>query len=234
VLGGSRAGLARHPLAALGAATLAPPGTLHLLPPGGESAGLAPLPLAGLPGLPASRRRLLHTLRIETLGDLAGLPPAVLARDGGPDLLALQALARGENRASCAPHLPDGGATFVGSSRFWAWAAVPAPPAPLTPVVALIALGRAAETLATRLIADGQAAVALTLTVGFVDGPSATQHVPLTLPSDDGGALLRAATPALARLLRAHRRRPAWVQLAVPRWRGAIVQPLLTGLPAPV
>jgi hypothetical protein len=177
---------------------------------------------------------LLHTLRVATLGDLAGLPPAVLARVGGPDLLALQALARGENLASFAVCLSDGGAIFAGSSGFWAWAAVPAPPAPLTPVVALTALGRAAETLAARLLAGEQAAVALTLTVGFVDGSPATQHVPLTPPSADGGALLRAATPTLARLLRAHRRRPAWVQLVVPRWRRAVVQPLLPGLPAPV
>jgi len=219
-----QAGLAAGRFPAHWAATQATPGTLRLLPPETAGAALAPLPLTLLPGLTPVQLRLLHELRIFTLGDLAALPTPLLRAIGGVALPALQTLARGDD------------AQPVQRARL----AAPAPPTAHTPVghpsdasALLRLLDTLAADLAATLATRMQAAGALTLTVGFAGTGELSHTVRLPHPTTAAAGLQTAAAPRLGQLLRAHRRRPAWQRLTASRCCAAAEQPDLLAPPAP-
>jgi DNA polymerase IV len=86
------AGLAANKFVAKVASDLEKPDGLVVVPPGGEAAFLAPLPIERLWGVGKATARELDSLGVTTIGQLQRLAPSVLAaRLGphGPDLLAL-------------------------------------------------------------------------------------------------------------------------------------------------
>ncbi|HEV3232633.1 MAG TPA: DNA polymerase IV [Candidatus Dormibacteraeota bacterium] len=73
------------------------PDGLVIVPPGGEAAFLAPLPLRVLPGLGPAAERRLADLDLRLVGDVAALPDAVLEARLGSQGAGLGALARGSD-----------------------------------------------------------------------------------------------------------------------------------------
>lgn len=67
-------GVASNKLVAKVASTLAKPRGLHVVPPGQESAFLAPLPIEYLWGIGKVTAERLHHLGVQTIGQLAALP----------------------------------------------------------------------------------------------------------------------------------------------------------------
>lgn len=74
--------------------------------PGDEALYLSRLPLSVLPWSPELQRRL-KPLGLETLGDFASLPSGSVERRYGPQGLALQRLARGQDEAGLLPERDD-------------------------------------------------------------------------------------------------------------------------------
>jgi hypothetical protein len=216
------AGLAAGRFAAACAATLAPPGTLHLLPPGTEAAALAPLPITHLPDVSPQLLREFQQLRLFTLGDLAACPAPLLHAVFGPAVLRLQALARGE-------HPAVGTGPALTGPELIATRSVPpgATPADTTTLIAALA-----GDLAVALGAAGRAATTLTLTVAFAAGPPLHKTTCLPALATDAPAIQTAVAPLLAALLRARRRRPAWIALAATRACDVVYQPPLPAPPA--
>lgn len=214
------AGLARGRFAAACAATLAQPGTLHVLSPGTESAALAPLSVTHLPDVSPQLLREFQQLRLFTLGDLAACPVPLLRAVFGPAILRLQALACGE----------EPGAGIDPTLTAQPLTATRSVPPGATSAHTNTALAALAGDLATTLDAAGRAAVALTLTVGFTIGPPLHKPVRLPAPTTDALVIQTAVTSLLAALLHARRSRPAWIELAASRSCEAVYQP---PLPAP-
>ncbi len=73
--------------------------------PGDEALFLSRMPLGHLP-MSAELERRLRPLGLETLGDLASLPVASVDRRYGPEGVALQRLARGEDERGLLPERP--------------------------------------------------------------------------------------------------------------------------------
>jgi DNA polymerase-4 len=214
------AGLARSRFAAACAASLAAPGTLHILSPGTEAAALAPLPVTQLPDVSPQLLREFQQLRLFTLGDLAACPPPLLRAVFGPAVLRLQELARGEEPgAGIGPPLTAQPLTATRS----------VPPGATSAHTSTV-LAALAGDLAATLDASGRAALALTLTVGFTAGPPLYKPARLPAPTGDVLVIQTAVTPLLAALLRARRSRPAWIALTASRVCDAVYQP---PLPAP-
>ncbi len=226
-LAGSQAGagLAQARFPAACAARLAAPGALLVIAPGQEAPTLAPLPVALLPGLPAALHREFQALRVLTLGDLAALPTTVLAAVFGAAGLQWQALARGldSRPVECSPSDAAGAALTVRLALPPALRRV-LEPADLAPLTAGLAAG---------LAAIGRAASILAATVGFVDGTEATRTARLSPAAPAADGLQGAAWPLVAGLLRARRRRPAWLALAAPHTILAAIQPPLPLPPPP-
>ena len=88
-------GVATSKLVAKIASDLRKPDGLVVVPPGGETAFLAPLPVRRLWGVGPKMEESLATLGIATIGDLARLPPERLERRLGSHGLDLLQLARG-------------------------------------------------------------------------------------------------------------------------------------------
>ena len=98
-----RAGVAATRLAARIAAER--PASPTIVPTGEESAFLAPLPIRVL-GLPPRLRQTLHRWGLTTVGDLARLPAADVARRLGADGEAAHRAARGEDVTPLVPRHP--------------------------------------------------------------------------------------------------------------------------------
>ena len=146
---------------------------LTIVPPGGEAAALAPLPLSLLQ-LPREREEVLRRWGLRTIGDLARLPVKGLSERFGPEGPRLVRLARGE----------DAGA-FVRTSapeRFETTLDLDWPVDGLEPLAFLLA--RVLEPLCEALAARGRKAAALTLELGLVDG---TMHVRRLAPAAPSG-----------------------------------------------
>jgi protein ImuB len=129
---------------------------VRVVPPGGERAFLAPLPV-GL--LPASDdiNGALRRFGIERLGELAGLPPRDLGLRLGPRGLRLRRLARGEDRAPLVlVKVPE---------RFLEEADAPYPLGEVEPLLSVLA--GVFERLAGRLRRRGLAAGRLLLSLGL-------------------------------------------------------------------
>jgi protein ImuB len=87
-------GFGRFPSYAIARAT-ARPGVTVLDDPAAEAAAARAVPLARV-GLPLAACEALEKLAVYTVGDLAALPRAGIARRFGPEAVALHALCRGE------------------------------------------------------------------------------------------------------------------------------------------
>ena len=88
-------GVAATRLVAKVASDLRKPDGLVLVPPGGEEAFLAPLPIARLWGVGEKSRFILAEYGVRTIGDLAALPPDILQRRFGSMGPVLHDRARG-------------------------------------------------------------------------------------------------------------------------------------------
>jgi protein ImuB len=165
--------------ATAGLAARARPG-ITVVPPGGERAFLAPLPVGLLEPAPALAAAL-DRWGIRTLGALAALPRAALLARLGPDGARLQAEALGEDTR---PFVPV------------------APPEPCVEALALdwavtaldglaFVLGRLLDRLEARLALRGLGAAALGLTLGLAGGGRQTQRLALPAPCREARTLLR-------------------------------------------
>jgi DNA polymerase-4 len=90
-------GVASSKLVAKVASDMRKPDGLVVVPPGTESAFLAPLPVRRLWGIGPKMEEQLAVLGVTTIGELAALDPARLARRVGTHGHDLQRLARGED-----------------------------------------------------------------------------------------------------------------------------------------
>ena len=88
-------GVASSKLVAKVASELRKPRGLVIVPPGEEAGFLAPLPLARLPGCGPSTAARLERIGVRTIGELAGLPEALMSELFGQYGRALAAHARG-------------------------------------------------------------------------------------------------------------------------------------------
>jgi DNA polymerase-4 len=186
------AGLAANKFTALQAARLAERESSRVLavPPGGERAFLAPLPLAALPDPPAEMVRRLHLFGLTTLGGLAQLPHPAFVLQFGPALAPLHDLARGLDPRPLEAQ---------------------APPPSITRQMALTdplldrgqvltALERLAGRVARTLAASGHHTLALSLWVVTADGQSHTLGAPLKPPTADDALLRRLVGRLLGKL----------------------------------
>jgi len=82
------------------------PGLAKSVPPGGEAAFLAPLPVDHLPASESMRWRL-HLLGLETMGDIARLPPAAFQSQFGPEGKRCWELARGIDPEPLRPRVKE-------------------------------------------------------------------------------------------------------------------------------
>ena len=99
-------GIAGGKFAARTVARLARPGLAKALPPGGETAFLAPLPVALLPASDSMRWRL-RLLGLETMGDIARLPLGAFQQQFGPEGKRCWELAGGIDDEPLLPRLRE-------------------------------------------------------------------------------------------------------------------------------
>jgi DNA polymerase-4 len=222
---GARAGLASTPLLATWAAQVAAPGQVHPVPPPEQAMALAPVPLVGLPGLSLPLQRELRALRLFTLGDLAAIPQSLVAAVLGHTLVAVQALACGTDPRLVPLALPDP----LAASPLPVVRQVVAPDPRQPPTLAALqeALTMLSAGLAAALAILGRAAAGLRLTLGYRDLAPLARPVRCLQPCASPAALHQAATPLLAPLLRARRRSPQWLALAVTAATDVVAQPPL-------
>jgi DNA polymerase IV len=90
-------GVASNKLVAKIATEVGKPAGLVVVPPGGEAAFLAPLPMDMLWGVGPRTREQLQALGLRTIGDLASSSAELLLADLGPHGTDLAARARGED-----------------------------------------------------------------------------------------------------------------------------------------
>jgi DNA polymerase-4 len=99
-------GLSTSKLVAKIASDMNKPDGLTIVPPGGEAAFLAPLPIRRLWGVGPKTEERLQVLGVHTIGDLAKADPGKLERRVGTHGLDLIVLARGQDTR---PVLSEGG-----------------------------------------------------------------------------------------------------------------------------
>jgi DNA polymerase-4 len=97
------AGIATNKTVARIAARLRKPGAQLIVPPGGEAAFLAPLPVGWLPSVGAQTRSTLEVAGLSTMGDLAHAPLDALQLVLGRGALALQRRAQGVDEEPVRP-----------------------------------------------------------------------------------------------------------------------------------
>jgi DNA polymerase IV len=90
-------GVATTKLVAKIASDLRKPDGLVVVPPGGEAAFLAPLPISRLWGVGVPTATALRDYGVATIGDLAAMPPEILERRFGKFGVALGERARGRD-----------------------------------------------------------------------------------------------------------------------------------------
>ena len=93
----SSIGLAANRMVAKVACEMGKPNGFRVVPPGGEAAFLAPLPVRSLPGIGPRSAERLNAAEFETLGQLAAAPLATLTTLLGPGGALLQHRALGED-----------------------------------------------------------------------------------------------------------------------------------------
>lgn len=96
-------GIAGSKIAAKVASKTAKPDGLVEVPPGGEAAFMAPLPIGRMPGVGEKTEKALNALGIRTLGELAKMPPDCLAGRFGAYGAMLKLHAQGIDRSRVQP-----------------------------------------------------------------------------------------------------------------------------------
>jgi protein ImuB len=142
-----------------------------VVPPGGEAASLAPLPVALLDP-PPDLTVALARWGIRTLGELAALPPAGVLARLGPEGARLRARARGEDAGPFVP-TAEPVPCVEGVALDWDVTALDALVFVLRPLL---------ERLAARLAVREQGAAALVLTCGLTDGTTHRRRLAVTAP----------------------------------------------------
>ncbi len=187
----ARLAIADTPGAAWAAARYAtrPASPFLLVPPGGQAAALAPLPLAGL-RLPAATVELLARFGLTRIGQLAALPPETLATRAGPQALRRLRQALGALDEPVSPRRPAPGQRV---RRLFG-----------EPIAAAEDLARGLEGLliglCERLEAAGLGARRVELALHRVDGSVQRQGLGLSRASRDADRLKRLVAQRLERL----------------------------------
>jgi len=184
------AGIATNKTVARIAARLRKPNAQLTVPPGGEAAFLAPLPVRWLPGIGPETRSTLEVAGLTTMGDLAGAPLDALALVLGRGALALQRRAQGmdeEPVRSRRVQAETRKETTEFAEDVWE-----------EPIV-LGSLRAMLERLMARLRAEDVAVRGLTLALRYTDREEAERTVTLEEPTDIEDDFL----PLLAGLLHA-------------------------------
>ncbi|HEY6098229.1 MAG TPA: DNA polymerase IV, partial [Anaeromyxobacter sp.] len=185
------AGVADVKLAAKIATDLGKPDGLVVVPPGGTSAFLAPLPVARLWGVGHVTEEALRKIGIASIGDLARAPEAALASAiGASHAKGLRALAQGDDPREV---VADEAAKSVGAEETFG--------EDLRGADALLPelLAQAAR-VGRRLRAAGLAGHVVTLKVKYADFSLVTRRVTLERPTDGDRAVFEAARGLLARV----------------------------------
>jgi protein ImuB len=147
---------------------------LTVVPPGGEAAALAPLPL-DLLDLDPDRLALLQRWGLRSLGDLAALPAVALSERLGPDGPRLRRQARGEDDAPLVAR--------ASAERFELTLDLDWPVDGLEPLSFLLA--RVLEPLCASLVSRGRRALGLGLDLRLVDGSTHERALRPAAPSAD-------------------------------------------------
>ncbi|MDH3397205.1 MAG: DNA polymerase IV, partial [Acidimicrobiia bacterium] len=178
-------------LAKLASEAAKPDGIRHV--PAGESlAFLHPLPVRSLWGVGEATRAALERLGVQTVGDLAEVPPATLKRHLGASAgTHLHELAWGRDER---PVVPGSAAKSISVEETYerdiaGWDAVEGE------------LLRHADRLAGRLRAGGVAGRTLTVKIRFADFTTITRSVTLGSSTDVARDLYRAARDLLRNLI---------------------------------
>jgi len=168
------AGLGTNKTVARIAARLRKPGAQLAVPPGGEAAFLAPLPVGWLAGVGADTRATLEVAGLPTVGDLARAPIDALQLVLGRGALPLQRRAQGVDEEPVRPKSPeDQGRRETAEFGEDIWE---------EPLV-LGTLRAMLERLMARVRAEGVEARRLTLALRYTDREESERSVNLPEPS---------------------------------------------------
>ena len=167
-------GVAATKLVAKIASDLRKPDGLVVVPPGGEAAFLAPLPISRLWGVGEKTAASLLDYGVRTIGDLAGLDPAVLERRFGKHGASLVARANGIDPDPVATGEP---AKSIGHEHTFDVDTSEAE------VIERTILGMA-DGVAWRLRASGLKAVTVTIKLRDSGFNTITRQVGLDVPAD--------------------------------------------------
>ena len=182
-------GVAANKFIAKVASDLEKPDGLVVVPPGGEAAFLAPLPVSRLWGVGKVTAAELEAMGIGTIGQLAAIPASHLEARFGRSGALLRALARGVDERPVEPFAPPKsmGAeeTFDRDHRDAEWLRA--------------TLRDQAERVARELRADGYAGRTVTLKLRFADFSTVTRsHT--SDPTQDGLRIYQEVTALLERV----------------------------------
>jgi DNA polymerase-4 len=165
------------------AAKGAPPNAVKVVPPGGEAAFLAPLPVRELWGVGPKTAERLARLGIETIGDIAARPPADLARRFGKHGADLARRARGIDPR---PVVTEHEAKSI--SKETTFAADVSDPRELR-----LTLRRLSDGVGRRLRRAGLSGPTVKLKLRWADFTTITRQVTLPQATDQDGAIYEAA-----------------------------------------
>jgi len=150
---------------------------------------LAPLPVSRLWGVGKVTEAVLAKLGIATIGDLARYPEAILVDRFGTSGSRMRALARGDDPR---PVVPDEEAKSIGAEDTFE--------RDLDGEAALLPqLLDQSERVARRLREAGRLGRTVTLKLKYADFTQVTRSTTLEVPTDDAGAIYRAAREDLGR-----------------------------------
>jgi DNA polymerase-4 len=182
-------GVASSKLVAKVASDMRKPDGLVVVPPGGEAAFLAPLPVRRLWGVGPKMEEALAKLGIVTIGDLAAIEPGRLERRMGTHGHDLQSLARGEDDRDV---VSEGeGAKSLGQEHTYGEDTA-------DPERLRATLLQLADAVAGRLRSHGLRARTVTLKYRDEDFHTTTHARTLPQATDSGNAIFRLASELFA------------------------------------
>ena len=169
------------------------PGGVTVVPPGGEAAFLAPLPLRALPGVGPRTDQRLRAAGLETIGDLAALDDDALAAFGtGRHVHDLHRRARGVDPRPVVPIPAE--RISISSERTFAQ--------DVGSGEELERIGRAlVERVAATLRERERSARTVTLKLRYTDFQTVTRGQTVRAATDDEGVIWETARGLLARAL---------------------------------
>jgi DNA polymerase-4 len=188
-------GVATTKLVAKVASDLRKPDGLVVVPPGGEAAFLAPLPISRLWGVGEKTAVALRDFGVRTIGDLAALPPEAMERRFGKHGAALVARAHGVDADQVATGDP---AKSIGHEHTFGTDTAE------RDVIERTLLGMA-DGVAWRLRAAGLKAATITLKLRDTSFVTITRQTTLEVPADLTEPIFDAAVGLLRRELHGQR-----------------------------